>query len=249
MAISPDGTRLYVVKNGGRVAVVDTTTGTVVTELKADAQAIEVSSDGHYLWMSRPMSEEGVAIWDLSTNRLVKTFKTGFSFQRPDLVVTPDGFRAYVNSAHNVQVVKLDVIPYPATTLFAGDKRSLTLSPDGTRLYVGDTDSEQEDNPPFRTKTWGMVRVVDTSTNNVVAQINVTHIPSDVAFSPDGSRAYVGFSNSGKIAVIDTSTNKVIGSLDGVDVRSMTVSPDGTRLYVTNFNGLVVVSTAVVTPV
>jgi DNA-binding beta-propeller fold protein YncE len=49
--------------------------------------------------------------------------------------------------------------------------------------------------------------------------------------------------------VVDNTTNKVIGTLDGVFARSLTVSPDGTRLYATNIDGVSVISTATVTPI
>ncbi|TDO14648.1 YVTN family beta-propeller protein [Mycobacterium sp. BK086] len=249
LAISPDGKRLYVLKNGGRVAVVDTTTGTVTAELKAGAQAIDISPDGNFLWVSRPFEEQGVTLWDLGTNTRVKSFTTGSTFDRNLITVTNDGFHAYVNGTYNVQLVTLDVIPYPGTVVLQGDKLSLTLNPDGTRLYVGDRESESEMDPPFRTKTWGMIRVVDTATNKVIQNINVKHIPTGVVFSPDGTRVYIGFANSPGIAVMDTATNTIIGTIDAVNVRTMTLSPDGSRLYVSSGNSIVVVSTATVTPV
>lgn len=249
MAISPDGTRLYVVKNGGRIAVVDTTTGTVTAELKAGASAIDISPDGNYLWVSRPFEEQGVAIWDLTTNTRVHSITTGSSFERGLITVTNDGFHAYVDGTYNVQLVTLGVIPYPGTVVLQGNKLSLTLNPDGTRLYVGDRESEEEMAPPWRRKTWGMIRVVDTATNKVIQNINVNHIPSGVVFSPDGARAYIGFANSPAIAVMDTATNKIIGTIDAVNVRTMSLSPDGTRLYVIHGDSVVVVSTATVKPV
>ena len=48
------------------------------------------------------------------------------------------------------------------------------------------------------------------------------------------------------VTVIDTDTNTVVGTVDGVgDARGMTLSPDGSRLYVTqiNFDRVAVVDT------
>jgi YVTN family beta-propeller protein len=77
----------------------------------------------------------------------------------------------------------------------------------------------------------------------------------DVAFSPDGSRAYVTDAGGNKIAVIDTSTNAVVGHIT-VNVsqysgsRRIAISPDGETLYITDTvsNTLVVVSADSVTP-
>ena len=72
--------------------------------------------------------------------------------------------------------------------------------------------------------------------------------PSDVAFSPDGSRAYVIDDRGKKIAVIDTSTNAVVGhittNLSPASPPRIAISPEGDTLYITDTGGntLVVVS-------
>jgi YVTN family beta-propeller protein len=59
--------------------------------------------------------------------------------------------------------------------------------------------------------------VIDTTTNAVIATINVVAFPYGVAVSPDGTKVYVthfnatGFTNT--VSVIDTGTNAVIGTI------------------------------------
>ncbi|MFC7648060.1 hypothetical protein ACFQX6_52035 [Streptosporangium lutulentum] len=55
--------------------------------------------------------------------------------------------------------------------------------------------------------------------------------------SLDGTRVYVANANvgSGSVSVVDTATNAVTATIAvGVNPRGATISPDGTRLYVTN---------------
>lgn len=59
--------------------------------------------------------------------------------------------------------------------------------------------------------------------------------PIGVAFSPDGTRAYVASGGAnGSMSVIDTATNSVIDTLDIPDrVVDMAISPDGSTMYLT----------------
>jgi DNA-binding beta-propeller fold protein YncE len=53
------------------------------------------------------------------------------------------------------------------------------------------------------------VDVINPITNKIVQTIKGIPIPHDVAFSPDGSRAYVT-SELGALYVVDTKTGKII---------------------------------------
>ncbi len=68
----------------------------------------------------------------------------------------------------------------------------------------GDKNVKRDDGEPGADTSYGPRRAADA-----------VAVPSGVVFSPDGTRAYIGFPDSGKIAVVDTTTNKVIGTLDG----------------------------------
>ena len=80
---------------------------------------------------------------------------------------------------------------------------------------------------------------------NVGAPIAIGLQPHELAFSPDGSVAYVTFGN--KVAVIDTETNSVIDTNDatpqvdpisvGFGANGVAFSPDGSLAYVANQNG------------
>ncbi len=65
--------------------------------------------------------------------------------------------------------------------------------------------------------------------------VGVGNHPTEVAVSPDGTRAYVTNADSKSVSVIDTATNTVVATVGvGNHPTAVTVSPDGTRAYVTN---------------
>ena len=79
------------------------------------------------------------------------------------------------------------------------------------------------------------VSVVDTSTNSVVATVQVGDLPIGVAVGPDRARAYVTNFVGNSVSVIDISNNSVVATVAvGTGPNHPTVTPDGTRLYVPN---------------
>ncbi|MFQ5956278.1 MAG: hypothetical protein ACE5KK_00710 [Candidatus Brocadiales bacterium] len=79
---------------------------------------------------------------------------------------------------------------------------NVTLTPDGRYGYAADGDS-------------GMVAVIDTSTDSVVADILVGTEPWRAYTSPDGRFMLVPNNGDETISVISTETNKVIATLRG----------------------------------
>ena len=72
----------------------------------------------------------------------------------------------------------------------------------------------------------------------------------DVAFSPDGSRAYVTDAGGNKITVINTGTHAVIGHITtnlspASGIRRIAISPDGDILYITDTAADTVVTVSV----
>ncbi|MDD3041086.1 PGF-pre-PGF domain-containing protein [Bacteroides sp.] len=80
------------------------------------------------------------------------------------------------------------------------------------------------------------VSVIDTTTNNIIATINVGSDPWGVAVSSDGTKAYIANVYSNSISIIDTTTNTVISTVNvGREPFGVAVSPDGTKVYVANY--------------
>jgi len=85
----------------------------------------------------------------------------------------------------------------------------------------------------------GTVSVIDTATNSVISTIRVGRASLGVSASPDGSRLYVASAYDGTISVISTETNTIVatilvGKKNAMAPFDVDVTPDGTKIYVTN---------------
>lgn len=85
----------------------------------------------------------------------------------------------------------------------------------------------------------GLVTLVTTNPLATVGTIPVGHDPLRLAFTPDGSKAYVSEAGDGTVTVIDTSTRQVTKTIAvttpaGSLVRGIAVSPDGAFAFVSN---------------
>jgi YVTN family beta-propeller protein len=132
-------------------------------------------------------------------------------------------------------------------TLTPSYPTGVAVTPDGSLAYVTDA----------VTSVW----VVDTRSNSTIAKIAAGSDPEAIAITPDGKSAYVASITCGQllcsgrdnppqlasVEVIDTASNSLkatitIGNLPtvgtaGVLLSGIAISPDGTRVYVSNGEG------------
>jgi YVTN family beta-propeller protein len=109
-----------------------------------------------------------------------------------------------------------------------------TTSPDGGYLYV----------PNHNMVTSGanenVVDVINIADKELVGKIAVPANPHWVAFDKNG-RFYTSDHMSAEVTVLSAKTNRIIGEIEtGETPHSEAMSPDGSRLAVTSFNGNVV---------
>ncbi|MCO5384035.1 MAG: YncE family protein [Methanosarcina barkeri] len=86
----------------------------------------------------------------------------------------------------------------------------VAVSPDGTKVYVANhkrTIKGISDTPS------GTVSVIDTATDNVIANVTVDKCPCGVSVNKDGTKVYVANSESNTISVIDTTNNTEIANV------------------------------------
>ena len=231
VAVSPDGSRVYVADYGGvSVSVIDASNNTVVatvTDLSQPA-GVAVSPDGSRVYVAN-YGGGSVIVIDTSNNTVVATVTVGTN---PfGVAVSPDGSRVYVTNAGggSVSVIDTSNNTVVATVTVGTQPYLLAVSPDGSRVYV----------PNVSDIT---VSVIDTSNNTVVATVADIFYPAGAAVSPDGSRVYVTSLFGNTVGVIDTSNNTVVATVAGLDLPfGVAVSPDGSRVYVANFSGSVIV--------
>ena len=140
--------------------------------------------------------------------------------------------------------------PPPATTSFqpAPPVPSVVPAPslaiptvDGNPVAVGETPGFVAISPDGRLayiarRAAGVITVLDTSINKVVAEVSIPGPPQFIAFAPDGSRAYVRVYNAdltiNAVAVLDTRTTKLVETIPvNKKPYALAVSPDQKFVY------------------
>lgn len=114
--------------------------------------------------------------------------------------------------------------PNPTVTV-GGDPQGVAVDPDGKHAYV----ASYADNA---------VRVIDTSTQQVVGSIHVGANPLGVAVDPDSRHAFVTNFSENSVSVIDTASGRLIKNVPvGQNPASVTVFPRDHYVFVTNSYG------------
>jgi uncharacterized protein (TIGR03437 family) len=240
VALTPDGTRLYVANDGGAVWVIDTSNNTVVAKVTVggDPYAVAITPDGPRVYVTQ---DNGAAVSAIDTSSNTVIAKMSVPAPPSGVVITPDGRHAYVASGGisgntgSVSVIDTSSNTVVATVGLAGLPWGIAVTPDGTRIYVANS-------VPTISGGNGEVSVIDTSSNAVIANVMVgAGISWGMAITPDGRRAYAATgvligsgANNGAVSVIDTSSNTVIATVGVADPLGLAVTPDGTRVYVAN---------------
>jgi YVTN family beta-propeller protein len=198
MAITPDGSRVYVVGAvSNNVSVMDTRTNQVIDTIAImHPFGITITSDGKQVYVGGEMNDEDllgtVSVIDTATNRVSHSIPVeGFGFY--GIVLTPDGTQAYVACGLNLSVI--DTKTYEVTSIPV-EATEVEITPDGMQVYIANIYS-------------GTVSVVDAATH-AVQSISLGGNPYRMAITPDGSEVYVTDAGNGPtVSVIDTKTHTV----------------------------------------
>jgi len=170
IAISSDGTRVYVASgNGNGVWAIDTSTNSIVATIhvtNAGSADLSISPDGSRVytvgWTVGPFLDTYfVDVIDTKTNAQTATILLGNQDAAVRMAISADGADAYVTSGlGHVWIVDTTQNALMGTvTVAAGNMlNALALTPDGTRVYVTSGNSNT-------------VYVLDTTTNKVLAAI------------------------------------------------------------------------------
>ena len=169
----------------------------------------------------------GVALWSGGSADAVVTARTGeiLDYASPvEVLYSPDGARLYVLCQQSGQVRVLNAANYAGIKDIAVGRvpRGFSLSPDGTRLFVANSWDDT-------------LSVIDTGTLEVVATWPVGMEPSSVVEDRGGKHLFVANRISNDVAVLNAQTGAEEKRLAaGRGASYMTLSPDGSRLYVTH---------------
>jgi gliding motility-associated-like protein len=201
MAISPDGSKLYVIDNQvSNLAVINTVSGTIVANVAIGftAEGIAVSPDGSRVYVTDATTAV-VMVINTATNTIINKISVGMS--PIGLGLSPDGSLLYVanQESNNISVVNTNSGAVVATIAVGYEPTCIALSPDGSRAYVTNSVS-------------GNVSVINTANNTVVATIVMNANLYGIEVSADGNSIYVVDAN-GQVYVANTITNKVTASI------------------------------------
>ena len=233
VAVSPDGTRVYVANSlGDSVSVISTTVTpqSVTTTISVgDGPAgVAVHPDGSKVYVANS-SGDTVSVIDTTTDGVVDTILFPATVGPHGVAVLPDGSKVYVSQAFNNAVSAIDTSDTSvSSTVPVGDNPfGLAVHPDGTRVYVANFF-------PGGASTGNNVKIINTATEQVDKTLAVGVHPFGVAVTPDGSKVYVANQFDGTVSVIDTTTDTVVGSpiTVGGDPTGLSVTQDGRILYV-----------------
>lgn len=242
-ALSPDGSRLYVVQAVGTVTVVDTSTRAVVASTVFDGvvfTGVAVSADGSKLY-AVDNGTFSVRVLDAVSLEELASLPTGGGSlgvtQRPG--TTEIWIANYGSSDEAITIIDSATDTVVGTISGRTGGRDIAFTPDGLRAYMSHSRAADYD-----------VDVIDATTRTVVSVIPrpfVSNRLEGIAVSPDGASLYGASQGSSSLSISNTATNTpetdvLVGSTP-VDVA---VSGDGTRVYVASLTSsvLTVVDTA-----
>ncbi|QCO96745.1 hypothetical protein FCN77_02170 [Arthrobacter sp. 24S4-2] len=243
VVLSHDGARLYIANSGitgrprnpgtaGVIQVVDTRSNAVTASIETDQGAahLALSPDGRALYGTMYQGHN-VAFIDTASNAI--TAKVPVPGYRGSVAVSPDGSTLYIADAVSVAIFVVSVgekavVETIETGLGAlcGALDGLVLNPSGTQLFVTGCATPEGVNPT------GLI-ILDTATRAQHA-VPLDGHAADVAFSPDGRKAYVTVSGGyGHVSVIDTSTRSVAATFPvGEAPQGVVATGDGSALFI-----------------
>jgi YVTN family beta-propeller protein len=188
LAMSRDGTRLYVAENlANKLGVLDTRTKTIIAEVPVGRQPWSVAL--HPMLPQAYVTnrvDRTVSVVDTETLRVLATLPTGSG---PNAVaVSPDGAKIFIADAHSDDLTVFNVnAPQSVHRIslrpFEGAQpgsspNALAFAPDGSRLYVANA--------------WdNAIVVIAPDSEQIIGGIPTGWYPSAIAVSPDNKTLYV----------------------------------------------------------
>ncbi len=231
VAISPDGTQVYVTdKVTGTISFINAVTDSVsaVVQGASVPLGIAVTADGNNLYVANSGSND---VWKINTiTRAITPISIGHTSQI--ILISPDGSKIYAIYAGGISIISTanDTVSGNISTN-ASTPTAAVISPDGKRIYMTESTSAN-------------LISIDILNNSSQATYFGGNSSNGIAISPDGTKIYLALADINIIAVINTATNteiSIVGngnqSSGNGKLSSLSLSPDGSLLYVTYDNG------------
>ncbi|MBK34169.1 MAG: hypothetical protein CME26_01405 [Gemmatimonadetes bacterium] len=234
LAMTPNEEVLFVANTGtpdqsGRtLTAIETATHRTLAQIDVGFGPLDLAVDaaGKTLFVTNS-DARSLSVVDVLTLREVKRINLTAVVDGPFGVATrADGDTAYVTDIDGNQVLVIDVASASVTSIIPvlSSPRSLAISNDGGLLFVSGFD--------------GGVGVIDLERGQQVRTVSTEGGIFRLAASPTSDRIYATSHENGNLLVIDPIAGLVSQTLPvlstGQNTRGLTVSKDGSRIYVAN---------------
>ena len=190
MAVSPDGSKLYVIaQDGNSLLVVDTQTNKVIDKIAVGEKphSVVIKNDGNTAFVSNQWADNLYEI-DLSSSKIVDTLKTGSG--PAELIFSPDEKFLYVVDSYSseVSIINLQTKTEIKRLMAGNNPVAAVFSPDGNQVYVTSRRTLPMDygTPPVTELT-----VIDAASQRVKERkmFDNAYLMENAAFTPSGDLA------------------------------------------------------------
>jgi YVTN family beta-propeller protein len=239
VAISPDGTKVYVANFGSShtVTIINTATNriTATVPVRGCPLDVAVTPDGRKLYVTMRndvdiYSHDKVIIIDSTTNRVTATLTISDMQFAAGLAISPDGRKLYVTGTNEdggsgVYVVDTATNRVTSDMPVSRGPSGIAVTPNGKQLFV----------PTF--DPLAGVDLLNTATNRYVTTIRYSGESQyyGIAINPAGTKAYV--TELTGVSIIDIGTHRITAPLTvGDSPMGIAITPDGTKVYVANYD-------------
>jgi YVTN family beta-propeller protein len=234
VAITPDGTKVFVANHtSSNVSVIETTGHTVIATVTVGAgpNGVAITPDGTAAYVTNEATGN-VTVINTSSYAIVATVAVGTHPQ--SVAILPNGTQAYVanNTSDNVTVINTSTYAIVATVTVGNNPTSVAASLDGTKVYVANAGDNT-------------VSVINTQTYTVFALspvgnlFDAPYISQGIAVSPDGTEVYVANQNDNTLSTINSTTSmtspETISAQD--TPTGIAITSNGKLAYVTARSG------------
>lgn len=202
VAVSPDGSRLYVAsEDRGELVVMDARDGRVLATAPVgdEAEGTAVSPDGSLVYATSE-ADHSVAVYDTQAGRVRARIRVG---EHPrNAVFAADGRRAFVPGETDSTVTAIDVVGDRAveSVRLEGENirpMGVALTPDGRHLFVTTGRGRQ------------LLRL-NPSTLRVTGRVEVGQRPWGLAVAADGRHVFTANGPSNDVAMVDSQNLRVV---------------------------------------
>lgn len=243
LAISPDGSRLYVAEGpfgNQAIAVVDTssntTIGTVTVSTNPDIGPINlaVTPDGKTLYVlsgffaTTPINGVDITIIDTATLQISGTLTNPDGLAPGQLILSPDGAYAYViyySGPGNSTLQRINTATQESTFLIQNQflvMHGMAIAPDGKTLYfVHFINHPAGEHVAF-------FNLAKKKVEREITLKSPVRFLSECAVTPDGKFVYCAYE---QVAVINTTTGNVAEELNVPDPLGISISPNAKYAY------------------